>query len=54
MYTNACKLYMPSHSATSQAAALLSISTINDLYGATELCDTSQTCKKTGSTVKSE
>lgn len=54
MYTNACKLYMPSHSATSQAAALLSISTSNDLCGATELCDTSQTCKKTGSTVKSE
>lgn len=50
MYTNACKLCRPRHSATSQAAVLLSISTINDLCGATELCDTSQT----GSTIKLE
>lgn len=54
MYANACKLCRPGHSATSQAAVLLSISTINDLCGATELCDASQTCKKAGLTIKSE
>lgn len=43
MYTNAFKQYVPSHSATSEAAALLSISTSNDLCGATEPCDTFQT-----------
>lgn len=53
MYTNACKLYMHRHSANSQAAAQLSISIINDLCGATELHDSSQT-SKAGSVRKPE
>lgn len=54
MYTNACQLCMPSRTATPQAAALLTISAVNGLCSATEVCDRWQRCQRTGSTPKAE